>query len=227
MDISAVIIGRKGSKRIPSKMWQKINNFSLIEWKIKQLKKTKVKRIYVGSDDIKLKKICEKYKVIFILRKNKYCDEKKTTPNEMVKNMLAHVKGDYVLWAHPTNPLISSKIYNKAINFYIQKSSTLKKNSLFSATKLQDHFWSSSKKPINYSLNSKIHVVAKKLKPLYRQNGGIFIRRKNEMEKDGLFVGKKPLLFSMDEISGWDINYPWELVVAKILLRNKKQTKMI
>ena len=41
MKIVAVIVGRKGSKRIPGKMWQKVNGISLIEKKISQLKKTR------------------------------------------------------------------------------------------------------------------------------------------------------------------------------------------
>ena len=39
MKIAAVIVNRKGSLRIKSKAWQKINGVSLIERKISQLKK--------------------------------------------------------------------------------------------------------------------------------------------------------------------------------------------
>lgn len=222
MNISAVIIGRKGSKRIPSKMWQKINNFSLIEYKIRQLSKSKIKKIYVGSDDKKIETICKKYKkTVFILREKKFCDEKSTTPNAMVKNMLQHIDTDYILWAHPTNPLINESVYNKAIKLYFSKNQ-YKSLSLFSATKIKDHFWHNKKEPLNYNLKKKTHTLAKDLKPVYRQNGGIFIRKTSEMKKDGLFVGKKPLMFEMDEISGWDINYNWELKVAKYLINLKK-----
>ena len=59
--ITAVIIARKNSKRLPNKMYQKINGKSLIETKISHLLKTNVDEIAVGSDDLKLKKICQKF----------------------------------------------------------------------------------------------------------------------------------------------------------------------
>ena len=45
MKISAVIIARKGSKRLPNKLYRKFHGVSLIEHKIKQLCKTKVDEI--------------------------------------------------------------------------------------------------------------------------------------------------------------------------------------
>ena len=60
--ITAVIIARKNSKRLPNKMYRKINGKSLIEIKINHLLKTKVDEIAVGSDDLRLEKICRKYK---------------------------------------------------------------------------------------------------------------------------------------------------------------------
>ena len=55
--ITAVIISRKNSKRLPNKMWQKLNGKSLIELKINHLVKSNVDEIAVGSDDLRLKKI--------------------------------------------------------------------------------------------------------------------------------------------------------------------------
>ena len=79
MKISAVIFARKGSKRVKNKMYQKFFGKSLIEIKIEQLFKSNVDEIIVGSDDIKIKKIIEKYKkkrsfkkdIYFFLRKKK------------------------------------------------------------------------------------------------------------------------------------------------------------
>ena len=217
MKIVAVIVGRKGSKRIPGKMWQKINGSSLIERKICQLKKTNVDEIFVGSDDLRAKTLCKKYKVNFILRDKKFCDEKSSTPNDMIKNMLSYISADHILWAHPTNPLIDKKIYNKAINFYKKNLKKNNKISLFSATKIQDHFWKNPFTPLNHNPNEKVHTVGKYLKPVFRQNGGIFIRNFTDMKKDGKFIGKKPLMFEMKETEGWDINYKWELQICNLL----------
>ena len=220
MKIAAVIVNRKGSLRIKSKAWQKINGISLIERKISQLKKIKgLNNIYVGTNDLRIKKLCKKYNVNFVKRENFYCDEKKCTANEMIKNMLSFVNADYVLWAHLTNPFISTKNYEEAIKLFIKNKK--KFNSLFSTTIVKNHFWSNKKKPINHNPFSKKHIVAAKLEPVFFQNGGIFIRKKNEMKKDGRFIGSKPLMFAMDELTGWDLDYEWQMNVARHL-KNKK-----
>ena len=46
----------------------------------------------------------------------------------------------------------------------------------------------------------KKHIISKKLPPIYSQNGGIFIRFKKDMIKDGGFIGKRPIIFKMNEI---------------------------
>ena len=60
----------------------------------------------------------------------------------------------------------------------------------------------------------------KKTKPIFSQNGGIFIRFKKDMLKDGRFVGK-PTMFTMNEIQGWDLDYPWQLDLARSLVKFK------
>ena len=111
MKIAAVIVSRKGSRRILHKSKKKIKNKNLIERKISQLKKVKfLDEIYLGTNDITLKKLSIKYKINFVKRGERFCDEKKTNAIEMVKNMLQYVDADIILWAHATNPFIDHKI---------------------------------------------------------------------------------------------------------------------
>lgn len=220
MKIAAIIVSRKDSKRIIFKSRKKINKVNLVERKIIQLKNSKfVSKIYLGTNDLTLKKIAIKHKIIFVQREDKYCDETKTNATEMVKNMLQYVNEDIILWAHPTNPFVDEKIYDKSINKF--KRSMKKYDSLFSVTTIKNHYWSSNKKPINHNPFGKKHIVASKLKPIFSQNGGIFIRLKKTMAKDGRFIGKKPQMFFMNEIQGWDLDHPWQLDVARTLVKNK------
>ena len=220
MKLAAIIVSRKYSKRIQYKSRKKIKDKSIVERKISQLKKVKsLNEIYLGTNDMSLKKFSKKFKINFIKRENKYCDEKKTSANEMVKNMLKYVDADIILWAHPTNPFINHEIYEKAIRLF--KKSTKKFDSLFSVTLIKNHFWNHKKKPINHNPFSKKHVVASKLQPIFAQNGGIFIRFKKDMIKDGRFIGNKPCIFPVNEIEGWDLDHPWQLETARTLVKFK------
>ena len=219
MKIAAVIVSRKGSKRIANKANKEILGKSLLERKILQLKKVKsLNRIYLGTNDLNLKKLCIKHNIEFVRREEKYCNEKSTSPNDMVKNMLTFVEEEIILWAHITNPFINEKNYNEALKIFIKNK---KNDSLFSVTKLKNHFWSHKKKPINHNPFGKKHIIAKKLKPIFSQNGGIFKRYKKNMIKDGRFVGNKPIIYEMNEINGWDLDYPWQLTLARALVKFK------
>lgn len=220
MKIAAVIVSRKGSRRILHKSKKKIKNKNLIERKISQLKKVKfLDKIYLGTNDITLKKLSIKYKINFVRREERFCDEKKTNAIEMVKNMLQYVDADIILWAHATNPFIDHKIYSSAIKLF--KKSIKNYDSLFSVSTLKNHFWDNKKKPVNHNPFSKKHVIASKLQPIFSQNGGIFIRFKKDMIKDGRFIGKKPAMFKINEIQGWDLDHPWQLEIARTLVKHK------
>ena len=215
MKISAVIIARTGSKRLPNKLYKKFKGKSLIENKINQLTKTKVDEIIVGSDDGKIEKLCKKFrkkKVIFFKRKKKFCDEISTTPNQMISNMLGFFKTDVVLWAHITNPLTDYKHYNKALDIFIDNR---KKgyDSLHSVSIIKKFFWDAKGNPMNHKPLEKSHTLlsSNKIKPYYIANGAIFIRSQKDMIKDGRFWGKRRFMYKMNFVDGWDIDTQWEL----------------
>ena len=67
-----IIPARKNSKRIPNKNLTKILNLRLIEYTIYHAKLTKNKtNIFISSDDSRIKKISEKYKIDFTPRSKK------------------------------------------------------------------------------------------------------------------------------------------------------------
>ena len=41
------------------------------------------------------------------------------------------------------------------------------------------------------------------------------------MIKDGRFIGNKPYIFGVNEIEGWDLDHPWQLEVARTLVKFK------
>lgn len=214
MKIVSITVCRKGSVRIPNKTWEKINGKSLIERKIDQLKNVSlINQVIVGSNDSEVSELCNDKSVTYIERPEYFCNESKCTPNEMIKNMLSYVDADIIVWAHLTNPFINEMHYSNAIELFLNNQKEY--DSLFSVVELKEHFWNSDKMPINHDPWSKVHVVAKDLQPVYKQNGGIFIQYKKDMLSHGRFVGNNPLMYVMDEKEGWDLDYPWQIEAAR------------
>lgn len=149
-------------------------------------------------------------------RPDRLCDERSATPNDMVRDMAAQVDGGVVLWAHPTNPLCGQPEYDHALDMYLDLWPA--HDSIFGATELRSHFWYLGR-PLNHSPAAAVHVVAAQLAPIYSQNGSIFIRPAADWAADGRFVGDKPAMFAMDQITGWDIDEEWQLRAAQEIVR--------
>ena len=225
--VSAIIIARKNSKRLPNKMYQKINGKSLIELKITHLLKTNVDEVAVGSDDPKLKNICKKFrskKVKFYLRPDYYCNEKVASANATIKNMLSYIDTDVVLWAYPTNPFTTNIHYNEALKLYFNKIK-MGFDGVFSVNKETNYFWDSKKKPLNHNPLEKRHtrLTEGKIKNLYSDNGAIFIRDYKSMIKEGRHWSKKGYMYVMEEADGWDINTKWDLEASKLASFSKRK----
>ena len=212
MKILGIIVCRKDSRRLPDKTWKSFQGKSLLENKISQLSRVpSLDGLVVGSNCERVSKFCKDNNVNFVPREDYYCDETKCTANEMIKDMLSKVDCDVILWAHLTNPFITAEHYEEAIQLYKSQ----KKDSVFSVSEIKTHLWNSQQQPINHDPWSTNHTVAADLEPYYKQNGGIFIRSKIDMESDGRFIGDNPYMYVMSEQAGWDIDEQWQLGFAQ------------
>ncbi len=215
-EITAIIVVRKGSKRILSKSLLKLNNETLIERKVQQLKGCKlINRVVVGSDSDEMLSIAKNAGAEIVRRPDFYCDESVATANDMIKNMCDLISTDIVVWAHCTNPLLSSQTYDNAISVFIENYP--KYDSLLSVTELKEHLWEDNK-PLNYNPYAAKHTPARDLPPLYMQDGGIFIQPYCQMKKNSYFFGQRPYLFKIPSEEFLDINEMKDYLLAKALL---------
>ena len=232
MKITAVIVARKGSRRIPNKMHQIIDGQSLIQRKVRQCLEVKsFDQVIVGSDDESIKEQVEDMGARFVRRPDRYCDEDAVTPNLMVKNMLSYFKSDVVVWAHPTNPFIEAFHYESALSIYKNIIDTVGERdvSVTNVAELRGHFYYEYGSGINHLPNAhhidvrNVHRTAAQLPAILKQTGGIFIRDYGRMAWDGYFLSSMPSFYITDEVTGWDIDEPWQLEAARDFLKNQKK----
>ncbi len=215
-EVTAVIVARKGSKRVKSKSLLKLDGETLIARKIKQLKKCKnIDRIVLGSDSDEMLEEGKNAGAETVKRPDYYCDEEVASANEMIKNMCSLIKTDIIIWTHCTNPLLTPQTYDKSIETYFNNLNNY--DSLLSVYGLQEHLWRDGK-PFNYNPWAKVHVPAKKLDKLYMQDGGIFIQPYKNMLENSYFFGKKPYLFEIPKEEFLDINEYRDYLSAQAIL---------
>ena len=221
MEVSAVIVARKGSVRVPNKNMLKLGSETLIERKIRQLKACKnIQRVILGSDSKEMLQIGQKAGAETVRRPDFYCDEKVASANDMIHNMCELIKTDVVVWAHCTNPLLSPETYDKAVKCFFDHAQNF--DSLLSVVEFKEHLWSENKTPLNYNPYQPRHVPARELPPYYMQDGGIFIQPYKQMLENSYFFGKKPYLFEIPPEEFLDINNMRDYILAKALIENNE-----
>lgn len=220
-EVASIIVVRKGSLRIPEKSLQHIGGKTLLQNKIEQLKQCKhIDRVIVGSDSIDMLEHASECGAEAVRRPDYYCDESRASANEMIRNMCELVQTDVIVWAHCTNPFISSATYDRAVEqFFSQKEH----DSLLSVVKLQEHLWNADGTPHNYDPYAPRHTPARQLPPYYMQDGGIFINTHQSMLSHSYFFGKRPSLFEIPSEEFMDINDERDLICARALFAHRLQ----
>lgn len=220
----AVVVARGGSRRLPRKALLEISpGVSMIAWAVERLGLCdKVDRIVVGSDSDEILEAARQCRVVdpeTIKRDAFHCDEAVCTANDMIGDMVGRIDAadtDVLLWAHPTNPLIESCTYDRAVEAFLDAERN-GFDSLLSVREVRRHAWDGAG-PVNYDPWAKRHRPASELPPRWYQDGAIFIQRFGAARANRYFFGGRPLLFKVDEFEGLDVDTERDLIVARRLV---------
>lgn len=202
----AVVVARGGSRRLPGKALLPFAGLTLVGHKVRTLRACRlIDRVIVGSDsDAILSAACDAGAEV-IRRDDFHCDEARCPANEMIADMAGKVEAETIVWAHPTNPMVRSESYDRALVEYLLGQRLGTHDSLASVTVVQRHAWK-NEQPDNFAPWSGSHQFASELTPYQFQDGAIFIQPREQMVQNKYFYGKTPLLFSLPAIEGWDID---------------------
>lgn len=218
MKIAALVPVRAGSKRIPNKNLAKLNNESLVARKVRQLKaSTVLTDIYVGTDSLELAQEAEGAGATVVMRDPVCCDEEQASANMMIADFVRRINADIVIWVHVTNPFVEAETYDAALKLFIEKEQK-SFDSLISVLAMQEHLWTPNYYPLNYNPYKERHTLAKELPAYYKQTGAFFIQRHQDMKNNSYFFGKHPYLFKTTELESIDINTPYDLNIANVMV---------
>lgn len=221
MKIAALVPVRAGSKRIPNKNLAKLNNESLVARKVRQLKaSTVLTDIYVGTDSLELAQEAEGAGATVVMRDPVCCDEEQASANMMIADFVRRINADIVIWVHVTNPFVEAETYDAALKLFIEKEQK-SFDSLISVLAMQEHLWTPNYYPLNYNPYKERHTLAKELPAYYKQTGAFFIQRHQDMKNNSYFFGKHPYLFKTTELESIDINTPYDLNMANVMVNLK------
>ena len=143
----------------------------------------------------------------------------KTETHQLIKHASEICKDSkYIIWTHTTSPFLNSSKYSELIETYMRN---LNKgyDSLMTVTKLQGFLWDKDK-PINYERSKIKWPRTQTIEPHYEVNSGAFISSQESYVKNKDRIGRKPFLYNLDKLLGWDIDWPEDFDIAEKLINS-------
>lgn len=227
--VLGLIPARGGSKGILRKNIQMVASQPLMAWTAIEAKKaTKLDRLVISTDAEEFAVVAKQHNIeVPFLRPTELAQDR--TPSEAVAvHMLRwleeheNYKPDYLLYLQPTSPLRTANDIDASIAIAQDKNadavlsvSSVVRHPYFMKTVGADgrleHFME-QKRPV---------PQRQELSPLYALNGAIFLIRREVMLQRQDWYGDKNYAYVMEAERSLEIDTPWELKLADLILREK------
>ena len=214
--LTAVIPIRKGSQRVKGKNFKPFAKKNLLIHKIEILKKiNNLDRIVVNTDSEEAISIARDMNVDHQRREDYYASSK--CPNsEFWSHIGKTTDSKYIMFTNCTSPLIKYETYVNFINNF--KKNIDEYDSFNTVTKIKEFLYLDNK-PLNFDIKKTPN--SQDLPDVVKFNFAINILECKKMYENMSLIGKKPFLYNLDEVEGFDINYPLEFDFAEYLFNNK------
>lgn len=219
--IFALLPMKGTSERVPNKNMKEFDGRPLYHAIMETLLSSKyIDKVVINTDSNVIAEDAKRNfgDKVFIIDRPKEIQGGDVSMNVIIDNDLKHVEGEHFLQTHSTNPLLSVKTLNQAIESYFQNLD--KYDSLFSVTKVQARFYDKNAHPINHDPIQLLRT--QDLEPLYEENSNIYIFSKESFKNAGnRRIGLKPQIFEMNKLEAIDIDEPEDFVLAEVIYQNR------
>lgn len=216
--IAAIVPARKEQERLVDKNILPFGGCTLLEWKLRQLKKVpELDRVIVSSDDEKILEIAKREGVDVQKRPTEYA-ARENPFGKFVSYICGQVEAEHILWACVTSPFVDEGDYSPAIKLYFEK---LKEgyDSLITVRQMK-RFILDKNGAVNFK-RGLLHRNSEDLSPLYLFTNGIVLAPREKIICWNYNWGHIPYMLEVDKKTSIDISDAFDYQCAKLLLGGK------
>lgn len=226
MNVIAIIPARGGSKGIPRKNVKELDGKPLIAYIIETaLDVEEIDRVIVSTDDEEIAEVAKKYgaEVPFTRPEGLARDETPTLP--VLQHTVEYLEEnenytpDVVVLLYATSPLLDAERVSEAIEML--KDGEFDFDSVLSVVEDRKHYWIETNGRYD-RLYPKVLENRQLTKPLFKENGAIYVCKTDLLMEEGKITGGNVGLLVMEEDESIDIDEPLDFNVAEGLLLNKR-----
>lgn len=227
--ILAIITARGGSKGIPGKNIKHLAGKPLITWTIQAaLDSHNLDRVIVSTDDTNIANVCREFGAeVPFMRPNDLAQD--DSPHieiiiHVIDWLCTHINyyPEYVMLLQPTSPLRTTDDINEAINLAIKQNA----DGVVSVCNTPVHPYLFKKinedgKLFDYIDKPEGYLYRQLYPPIYYVNGAIYLTRTEIIQKQRTFYPDCTFPYIMPVERSLDIDTPWDLYLADLILRDK------
>jgi len=220
---------RKGSERVKNKNTRPFagQEGGLVENKLRQVLASKlVDEILFSSNDESCIAVAEKYtnenRLRIIQRPESLCLSS-TNLQDLIAYVPTITDARHILWGHVTTPFVDGEVYDNAIARYLKECMN-GFDSLVGVKELKNFLLNGSGEIINNTTDI-LWPRTQDLEPIYEVNHTIFLADRAVYLTDKNRLGKRPFLYMMDGIKGFDIDWPDDFAIAEALFKTMEVSK--
>jgi len=224
MNTVAIIPARGGSKGIPRKNIKELCEKPLITYIIETaLRVEELDRVIVSTEDKEIAEVAKKCgaEVPFMRPEELARDETPTLPvlQHAVKYLeeKENYKPDIIVLLYATSPLLKHERVSEAIKLLKARGF----DSVLSVVEDRGHYW--IKRGEDYErLYPKVLKNRQFTEPLLKENGAIYLCKRDLLMKENTMVGGKIGFLKIQKEESIDIDEPLDFEIAEFFMRRRK-----
>lgn len=216
--IIALVPMKGHSERVPNKNMKKFSGIPLYHAIMNVLSQSNhVEKIVINTDSESIARDAERYfsNVQIIWRPEEIRGDF-VSMNDIIAYDLSQLDGEHFLQTHSTNPLLTTKTLDSAIQTYFDGLGHY--DSLFSVTRFQTRFYWEDGRAINHKPKELIRT--QDLPPVFEENSNFYIFSRDSFRNAGnKRIGLNPQMYEVNKLEAIDIDDPEDFQLAEILYK--------
>jgi CMP-N-acetylneuraminic acid synthetase len=216
--VKALIFMKHHSERVPRKNMRPICGRPLFHWIMDALSQSEyITEIIIDTDSEEISQSARKnFNVTIHMRPEYLLNITGNEANQIMAYDLTQTDGEYFLQTHSTNPLLTTKTIDHAIDVFFQGEGH---DSLFTVTPLQKRFYWANGNPVNHDPHNMIKTQL--LPVIYEENSCIYIFSRVVFEKYNDRIGRNPKLLPIDRFEAIDIDEEDDFLLAQYFMNQR------
>ena len=138
--------------------------------------------------------------------------------NLILADDIKNTSANMYLMTHTTNPLLSAKTINEALNKFVASNEKENIDSLFAVNRHQTRFYKENCTPINHDPDNLIPT--QDLEPWYEENSCLYLFTEDSFVSTNARIGKNPILYETPKLESVDIDEEEDWLVAEALAKS-------